>query len=81
VLDKDGVVIDMFPYRTGDRELSPMLTVTGGAGARIALTTDKASTQYAIVFSGEVMYSRFFRSLFVTHRTATYGTVGFEVEL
>ncbi len=81
VLDKGGVAIDMHPYRTGDRELSPMITITGGGGARIALTPEKTpGAHYAIVLAGEAMWSKFFRSLFVTQRTAVYGTVGFEVD-
>lgn len=77
----NGAVLLMLPYRTGDRELSPMLTVTGGGGARIALTSDKADTKLAIVVEGQVAWSKFFQSLFVTSRTAVYGTVRFEVEL
>jgi len=67
-------------YRTGDREASPMMTISVGGGARIALTSEKAPTQYALILSGEVMYSYYFRSLFIKSRTAVYGTVGFEVE-
>jgi len=67
-------------YRTGDRELSTMMSVTAGGGARIALTAEKATTQLAIILSGEVMYSHYFESLFIKGRTALYGTVGFEVE-
>jgi hypothetical protein len=82
ILDQNGVVIDMLPYRTGDRELSPMFTLTGGGGARVALNADKTpGAHYAIILSGEAMWSKFFRSLFVTQRTAVYGTAGFEVEL
>jgi hypothetical protein len=81
VLDQSGSAIDMRPYRTGDRELSPMITITGGGGARIALNAEKGpGAHYAIVLAGEAMWSRFFRSLFVTQRTAVYGTVGFEVD-
>jgi hypothetical protein len=81
IVDQGGVVIDMLPFRSGDRELSPMLTITAGGGSRIALTPDKAETKYAIIVNGEVMWSKFFQSLFVTSRTAIYGSVGFEVEL
>jgi hypothetical protein len=81
LLDQDGAVLSMLPYRSGDRELSPMMTLTGGGGARIALTSDEAGPRYALVAEGEVMWSKFFRSLFVTTRTAVYGTLRFEVEL
>jgi hypothetical protein len=79
-IEADGIPLQVFTYRTGDRELSPMMTVTAGGGARIALTTEKASVQYAIIVSGEVMYSRYFKSLYITARTGVYGTLGFEAE-
>ena len=79
-LDQDGIPLQVFQYRTGDRELSPLVTVTAGGGARIALTTEKAAVQYAIIVTGEVMYSRYFKSLYINARTAVYGTVGFEAE-
>jgi hypothetical protein len=75
-----NAAIQLPTYRTGDRELAPMITFTGGGGTRIALTAPEATTQFAVVISGDVMYSRFFSSLFVTKRTAVYGTVGFEGE-
>ena len=79
-IEADGIPLQVFTYRTGDRELSPMMTVTAGGGARIALTTEKASVQYAIIVSGEVMYSRYLKSLYITARTGAYGTLGFEAE-
>jgi hypothetical protein len=76
----DSPPLQLFTYRTGDRELSPLVTFTFGGGSRIALTTEKATVQYAIIVSGEVMYSRYFKSLYITARTAVYGTLGFEAE-
>ena len=67
-------------YRTTDREWSPMMTISVGGGARIALTSERASTRYALLLGGEVMYSHYFKSLFIKSRTAVYGTLGFEVE-
>lgn len=67
-------------YRTTDRELSPMFQITVGAGARIALTDEKADTKYAIVVAGDLMHGRYSQSLFIVARTAYYGTVGFEAE-
>lgn len=68
-------------FRTTDREWSSMMAVSVGGGTRIALTSDKASTRYAVLLGGEVMYSWYFESLFIKSRTAVFGTVGFEVEL
>lgn len=67
-------------YRTGDRELSPMMSLTLGAGARIGLNSERASIHYAAIISGEMMYSQYFDSLFIVSRTAWYGTIGLDVE-
>ena len=80
VLVDDGAPMAVYQYRSGDRELSRMLTVTGGGGARIALGTEQ-KVKTALIVTGDVMWSRFFQSLYVVSRTAIYGTVGFEVEL
>jgi hypothetical protein len=63
-------------YRTDDRELSPLVTVTGGAGARIALGGSEAKTQWGLNISGDVMYTKYFDTLYITFRTAIYGSVG-----
>ena len=79
--DVDGEApLQVFQYRTGDRELSPFVAVTAGGGARISLTTEKSPNQYAIIVGGEVMYSRYFKALYINSRTAVYGTVGFEAD-
>jgi hypothetical protein len=79
VVSSDGKVT-VPTYRSGDRELAPMITLTAGGGTRIALGSPEASTQYGITLSGDLMYSRFLNSLFVTTRTAIYGALGFEAE-
>lgn len=67
-------------YRTGDRELSSLFTLTAGGGTRIGLGPPEGDIKYGIVVSGDLMYSIFPNSLYVTRRTALYGTVGFDVE-
>ena len=67
-------------YRTGDRELSPMMSLTLGGGTRIGLNSERASIHYAVIVSGEMMYSQYFDSIFIVSRTAWYGTVGLDVE-
>jgi tetratricopeptide (TPR) repeat protein len=79
-VDPGTLAITLPTYRTGDRELSPLVTVTLGGGTRIALSSPEAAMQFAILVSGDFMYSRFTNSLFVTTRSAAYGTVGFEAE-
>ncbi len=78
--DVDGTPLEIPRYRTTDREFSPMLAFTAGGGARIALTSERAATHYAIVVSGDVMYNRYLRSLFIRSRTAVWGTIAFEAE-
>ncbi len=67
-------------YRTDDRELSPLVTGTGGAGARIEISPAEAKTQYGVYFQGDVAYTKFFDALFVLDRTAVFGTVGVDAE-
>ena len=78
--NQPDVPLQIPQYRTSDRESSPMFAFTFGGGVRIALTSEKASVQYAIVASGDVMYNRYLQSLFITSRTAEWGTIGFEAE-
>ncbi len=67
-------------FRTGDRELSKMQTVTGGGGIRYALSAPDSKVQYDLTLQGDVMYSNFFDSLYVTIRTAVYGSLALDVE-
>jgi hypothetical protein len=83
-----GAILDPGPngdiqiptYRTSDRELSPLLTGTGGGGARIELGEPEGEIKYGITVVGDVMYTRYLKALYVTTRTAVYGSVGFDVE-
>ena len=79
VLDPNGG-ITLPLYRTGDRELAPLLTGTGGGGVRIGLGEPEGEVKYGITIVGDVMYTRYLKSLYVTTRTAVYGSVGFDVE-
>jgi hypothetical protein len=78
-LNQDGS-ITLPLYRTTDRELSPLLTFTLGGGARFSLTPPDAKTQFGITFAGDVMYTRFLQALYVSQRTAVYGTLGIDAE-
>ena len=79
LLDANGGVI-LPLYRTGDRELSPLFTGTVGGGTRIALGETEGEIKYGITLVGDVMYTRFLKALYVTTRTAVYGSIGFDVE-
>jgi hypothetical protein len=67
-------------YRSDDRELGPLITLTAGGGLRFALTAPDSKTQIGVNAAGDLMYTRFFDALFVTTRTAVYGTVGMDFE-
>lgn len=67
-------------YRTGDRELAPLFTGTGGGGLRIGLGEPEGEIKYGITIVGDVMYTRYLKALYVTTRTAVYGSVGFDME-
>lgn len=79
ILDPGGQIVVPL-YRTGDRELSPLVTVTAGGGIRVGLGEPEGEVRYGITFVGDVMYTRFLKALYVTTRTAVYGSVGFDVE-
>ena len=67
-------------YRTTDRELSPLVSLTGGGGGHFILSPSDAKTQYGIAVQADVMFTKYFDALFITQRTALYGTVGFDAE-
>ncbi len=79
VLNQDGsITVPLF--RTTDRELSPLITLTGGAGIRVGLTNPDAKAQVGLTLQGDVMYTRFLNALYETSRTAVYGTFGMDAE-
>jgi len=80
ILDPSTGDIILPTYRTGDRELSPLITATAGGGIRLGLGEPEGNAKYGITFTGDVMYTRYLKALYVTTRTAVYGTIGFDVE-
>lgn len=79
VLNPNGQLV-LPLYRTSDRELSPLITATAGGGVRLSLGEPEGELKYGITFVGDVMYTRFLNALYVTSRTAAYGSIGFDVE-
>lgn len=78
-LNQDGsITVPLF--RTTDRELSPLITLTAGGGIRFGLTAPESPTQIGLTIQGDVMYTRFLNALYVTTRTALYGTFGIDAE-
>ena len=66
--------------------IAGLLVVSTAAGAQAQQTSTQTKTPEAGIqvtttqLTGEVMYNRYFRSLYITSRTAVYGTLGFEAE-
>jgi hypothetical protein len=67
-------------YRTTDRELSPLVSLTGGGGLHWLISDPEAKTQYGLSVQADTLYAKYFDSLYITQRTAVYGTVGFDAE-
>jgi hypothetical protein len=67
-------------YRTGDRELSPLFTLTLGGGTRLGLGNPEGAIKYGLTLVADMMYTRYLNSLYVSSRTAGYGSIGFDVE-
>jgi hypothetical protein len=80
ILDSNTGQITIPAFRSSDRELSPLLTGTGGGGVRIELGEPEGEVKYGITVVGDVMYTRYLKALYVTTRTAVYGSAGFDVE-
>jgi hypothetical protein len=47
---------------------------------RYALSAPDSKVQWDLTLQGDVMYSQFFDSLYVTMRTALYGSLALDVE-
>jgi hypothetical protein len=75
--DKSGPGFSVPAIRTGDKELGPLLGITGGAGVRFALGEQKA---WALTVAGNVNYTRFLDHLFLLDRLAFFGATTLEVD-
>ncbi|HVY48716.1 MAG TPA: DUF3570 domain-containing protein, partial [Minicystis sp.] len=64
--------------RTGDRELSPLIGVTGGFGTRFAFGEKK---NWALTVTGDVTLTRFFDTLYILQRYGFLGATTLEVDL
>lgn len=64
-------------YRTGDRELGPLYTATGGGSLRARLNSDGRSTWF-LTFQVEGMFTRFLDALYVTQRRALFSNLMLE---
>jgi hypothetical protein len=72
---------DLPEFRTGDRELGPLRTLTGGGGARFFLGPNADPGAWSVSLVGDVMYTSFLNDLYLTNRTGTIMSLTFEGEL
>jgi hypothetical protein len=68
-------------YRTGDRELGPLWTTTGGGGLRFYLGPNADPRTFSLSFTGDVLYTRFLDDIYLTQMTGALGAVTVEGEL
>jgi hypothetical protein len=68
-------------YRTGDRELGPLVTFEGGFGIRWLMGGDSDPGKFMLQLSGDGMYSAFLDDLYLTDRTAVLGALVFQGQL
>lgn len=65
-------------FRTGDRELGPMLGLSFGGGARMAAGEAK---NWGFTLSGDAVYNRYLNHLYIIERWGGYGALGVEVDV
>jgi hypothetical protein len=68
-------------YRTGDRELGPLLSGTVGFGARWNIGGTARPSSLALVFQGDVTATDYVDALYIGSRVAEIGVVQLEAEL
>lgn len=69
--------IQLPALRTGDRELGPLIGLTGGGGMRLALGEQK---NVALTLAADVVYTRFLDTLFILQRIGFFSALGAEVD-
>jgi hypothetical protein len=81
VSNNNGGTWDLPQFRTGDRELGPLNTVSGGGGIRAYLGPSADPQAWSLTLQGDAMYTDFLDDLYIQNRTGFLGTLTFEVEL
>jgi hypothetical protein len=66
-------------FRTGDRELGPLVTVTLGLGLRWRVSADGTSP-WVLFFQADGIYTRYFDALYLIDRRALFTATGIEME-
>jgi hypothetical protein len=63
-------------FRTGDRQLGPLITVGGGVAMSYAFGSEARPSAWTFVLDGTLMQTRFLDHLYVTSRTAELASLG-----
>ncbi|MEO7109836.1 MAG: DUF3570 domain-containing protein, partial [Polyangiaceae bacterium] len=69
---------DLPEYRTGDRELGPLWTFTGGGGVKAFLGADEDPKRFAIGLQMDGGYTAYTNDLYLTNRTMFLTSLNFE---
>ncbi len=67
--------------RTGDRELGPLHTMTLGGGLRFRLGQFGGETSWTLTVQGDTVFTKYDDALFITKRTAYFGSVALEAAI
>jgi hypothetical protein len=78
VIEEPTGQIVLANFRTGDRELGPMLGASLGGGARVALGEAK---NWGLTLSADAVYNRYLNHLFILERWGGFGALGVEVDI
>lgn len=71
-----------FPaYRTGNRELGPLVNLTGGGTIRVGVGPQREPTKWTLGFDLNVTYSRYLDDLYITYRISTLAALSVATEL
>jgi len=73
-----GGTLEVPRYRTGDRELGPLESFGGGAGATFAIGRDPDPSRLALTFQLDAMSTQFLDDLYVSSRMAGLATLGLQ---
>ena len=77
----DPTAWDLPVFRTGDRELGPLWTITGGGGLYFYLGSSADPQKARLSLSVDGMYTSFLNDLYITSRSGLISSVTLEVEL